>query len=120
MASRIPSYLRTYRKRCGLTQDEVAFLLGRQSGTKISRFERLARTPSLVTALACQVVFDIPAHELFPLIFAETERAVATRASQLADELRAAPGQHPSGLRRKLTSLKAIAERKGGAPPKDV
>ena len=74
MESRIPSYLRTYRKRYGLTQDEVAFLLGCQSGTKVSRFERLARKPNLETALACEVVFGIPAHELFPRAYAEVEK----------------------------------------------
>ena len=61
-APKIMSYLKTYRKKGGLTQDEVAFLLGCESGTKISRFEHRARQPNLETAFACQVVFGIPAH----------------------------------------------------------
>jgi len=112
MVPRIISYLRTYRKRGGLTQDEMAFLLGCQSGTKISRFERLARHPNLETALACQVIFGVPAHKLFPGVFAEVERTVTERARVLTSRLQAKPGQH-HGFRHKLAILSAIvAERK--------
>jgi transcriptional regulator with XRE-family HTH domain len=108
MVPRIISYLRTYRKRGGLTQDEMAFLLGYQSGTKISRFERLARQPNLETALACQVVFGIPAHKLFPGMFAEVEKTVTERARLLSNRLQAKRGQHHSGPRHKLAILSAI------------
>ena len=113
------SYLRTHRKRGGLTQNEMAFLLGCQSGTKISRFERLARRPNLRTALACQVIFGIPAHELFPGVFAEVEKHVSERARLLLDRLRADRKQDHTGLRHKLAVLKAIAaaaERKDWPP----
>jgi transcriptional regulator with XRE-family HTH domain len=113
MAPRIMSYLRTHRKRGGLTQDEMAFLLGCQSGTKISRFERLARHPNLETALACQIVFGVPAHELFPGVFAEVEKTVAERAHLLLGRLRAERGQG-SGLRHKLAVLKAIVHGSRG------
>ena len=94
----------------------MAFLLGCQSGTKISRFERLARQPNLETALACQVVFGIPAHKLFPGVFAEVEKTVTERARQLSVRLQGKPGPGDSGLRHKLAILRAIgAER----PPKD-
>jgi hypothetical protein len=61
----------------------MAFLLGCHSGTKISRFERLARHPNLETALACQVVFGVPAHKIFPGVFAEVEKIVIGRARLL-------------------------------------
>ena len=51
MPQPLPIYLRTYRKRGCLTQGELGFLLGSRSGTKISRYERLARTPTLKTAI---------------------------------------------------------------------
>jgi transcriptional regulator with XRE-family HTH domain len=109
MAPRIKSYLRTHRKKGGLSQDEMAFLLGYQSGTKISRFERLARHPNLETALACQVVFGIPAHKLFPGVFAKVEKTVTERARLLSDQLRSQRASGRSGLRNKLAILKAIA-----------
>ena len=113
MASRIHSYLRTHRKRCGLTQDELAFLLGCQTGTKVSRFERLARKPNLATTLACAVVFGIPAHELFPRAHADVEREVAERALALANCLRTGSGGETPRLRQKLASLKSIVSRAG-------
>ena len=113
MESKVPSYLRTYRKRNGLSQDEVAFLLGCQSGTKVSRFERLARKPNLETALACEVVFGIPAHDLFPRAYAEVEKTVTARARMLSNRLRAADHRELPRLRQKLASLKAIVGREG-------
>ena len=114
------SYLRTYRKRGGLTQDEMAFLLGCQSGAKISRFERLARQPNLETALACQVLFGVPAHELFPGVFAEVEKTVTERARQLMARLRTARGQSRSRLRRKLAVLSGPGSRAAPRPPNEA
>jgi hypothetical protein len=88
----------------------MAFLLGCQSGTKISRFERLARQPNLETALACQMVFGVPAHEIFPGMFAEVESLVTERARLLVSRLRAQREQHP-GVRQKLATLAAIDGR---------
>ena len=109
MEPRIKSYLRTHRKRGGLSQDEMAFLLGYQSGTKISRFERLARQPNLETVIACQVVFGIPAHKLFPGVFAEVEKTVTERARQLSARLQGKRGPGRTGFRHKLAILRAIA-----------
>src|SRR3954469_21756480 len=108
MESKIPSYLRTYRKRNGLTQDETAFLLGYQSGTKVSRFERLARKPNLETALACEVVFGVPANKLFPSVYADIEQRVNERARLLASRLQENTEDSPSKRKRKLKSLNAI------------
>ena len=111
------SYLRTHRKRGGLSQDEMAFLLGYQSGTKISRFERQARQPNLETVIACQVVFGIPAHKLFPGVFAEVEKTVTERARQLSDRLRAE--KRTPVLRHKLAILRAISDEKRERLPND-
>ena len=37
---KLENYLRTYRKRSGLTQREVAFLVGCRNGAQVSRYER--------------------------------------------------------------------------------
>jgi transcriptional regulator with XRE-family HTH domain len=98
----------------------MAFLLGCQSGAKISRFERLARQPNLETALACQVVFGVPAHELFPGVFAEVENTVTERARQLSSRVRAEHGQDHSSLRQKLAILSAIVGRGLPRPPNEA
>ena len=100
----------------------MAFLLGCQSGTKISRFERLARQPNLETALACQVVFGVPAHELFSGVFAEVEKTVTKRARLLSGRLQAKDRPGRPGLRHKLSILKEIAAAAESKqwPPKEV
>jgi transcriptional regulator with XRE-family HTH domain len=115
MASRkLPNYLRTYRKRAGLSQDEVAFLLGCQSGTKASRYERRTRKPNLETILAYEVLFGAPARELFAGIFENVEQATLKRPRILAQKLNAA--QADRVILRKLASLQAMGSPAGSEP----
>ena len=74
VSHKLENYLRTYRKRSGLSQDEVAFLLGCQNGTKVSRYERFARKPSLETLFAYEVVFGASARELFAGAYQKVEK----------------------------------------------
>jgi transcriptional regulator with XRE-family HTH domain len=87
----LKSYLRTFRRRWGFTQKELAFLLGLESATTVSRVEQLKRLPSLGSALACLIVFETTAIEIFPALFAEIREAVRDRANQLYEELQGDP-----------------------------
>jgi transcriptional regulator with XRE-family HTH domain len=87
MTSRLKSYLRYHRRRWGLTQRELAYLLGLKSDSAISRIERNVTQPSLTIALACQVLFDVSPLELFPGAFSQIEGAVAERAGELHERL---------------------------------
>jgi transcriptional regulator with XRE-family HTH domain len=92
MAHKLQNYLRTYRKRNSLSQDEMAFLLGCQSGTKVSRYERHARRPSLETLFAYEMVFAAPARELFAGVYQKVEKKIQNRAHLLTRKLsRATP-----------------------------
>ena len=62
---KLENYLRTYRKRSGLTQREVAFLVGCRNGAQVSRYEKRRRLPPLRMALACEAAFGVPVSELF-------------------------------------------------------
>ena len=66
--------------------------------------------------IACQVVFGIPAHELFPGVFAEVEKTVTERARQLSVRLQEERGPGSSGVRHKLAMLREIAAQR---PPND-
>jgi transcriptional regulator with XRE-family HTH domain len=84
MASRkLSNYLRGNRKRLGLSQDDVAFLLGCRSGSKVCRYERFVRIPGLDVAFAFEVIFGKPACEIFAGIFKEVEEKVVARAKAL-------------------------------------
>ena len=80
----LPNYLHANRKRLSLSQDEVAFLLGIQSGAKVCRNERFVRVPSLETAFAYEAIFQKPARELFSGIYQKVEKEVESRAKVLA------------------------------------
>lgn len=84
---RLPNYLRAHRKRMGLTQKDVAFVLGYISGTKISRHERYLREPCLRTALAYAALFQVPARELFAGIHEQVAAEVEKRARLLAAQM---------------------------------
>jgi transcriptional regulator with XRE-family HTH domain len=90
-SSQLPNYLRSNRKRLALSQDDVAFLLGTQSGAKVCRYERFVREPSLETALAYEVIFQRSASELFGGLYQKVEREVMARAKALADRGKANP-----------------------------
>ncbi len=104
----LPNHLRAARKRLALSQTDVAFLLGAESGAKVCRYERFAREPSLRTALACEALFQTPVSELFPGLYQPIEREVAARARVL---LRQAHCPHPTRQQlRRRTILATIAD----------
>ena len=114
MSNKVKSYLRTFRRRSGLTQAEVAYLLGAESGAKVSRYERLCRRPSFRTALELQAVFGIPAEDLLPIITADVERKIIARAHLLSRRLE----RHGDSARtkRKLRFLWSVTARGGAVP----
>lgn len=109
-SSQLPNYLLANRKRLALSQDDVAFLLGTQSGAKICRYERFVRVPSLETALAYEAIFKRSVSELFGGLYRKTEGAVAERAKTLIERTnRRKPNQQTTRRREALTDL-AIAQ----------
>jgi len=114
MSHKLQNYLRTYRKRSSLSQDEVAYLLGCQSGTKVSRYERHTRKPNLETLFAYEMVFAAPARELFAGVYQKVEKKIQNRAHLLTRKLsRATPTPMAT---RKLQILEAITSGSGIGP----
>ena len=116
MSQRLANYLLTYRKHAGLSQDEVAFLLGGRSGTKVSRYEQAARLPTLETALAYEAILGVPARELFTGTFAKVEKATKERAETLAREIRLSARRDLQLTKQKLTTLERVASSPGSEP----
>ena len=117
MASpQLPNYLRTNRKRLGLSQDDVAHLLGTGNGTTVCRHEQFDREPGLRAALAYEAVFRRPIRELFAGLYDEIEREVAGRAKKLVVKTASMkPGQRTA---RKRETLAKIAGVKSNKPQK--
>jgi transcriptional regulator with XRE-family HTH domain len=105
---KLDNYLRTYRKKLGLTQREVAFLLGCHSGAKVSRYERSGRIPSVRTIFAYEAIFQKPARELFAGIYDRAERETLRKIRILVSRLR--KRQESPVLARKIAVLRAVVE----------
>ena len=84
---KLGNYLRAYRRRWYLTQEELAFLLGYEGHPNIGRLEREERAITLAVAAACQTIFGVEPREMFPGFFESIEKKVIYRMHQLRDRL---------------------------------
>ena len=87
----LATYLRTHRKRAGLSQEDVAFLLGAMCGTSVSRHERGNRMPMLQTALMYEFVLGATVRQLYEGVFAQARFDVKKRARGLHASLARKP-----------------------------
>jgi DNA-binding XRE family transcriptional regulator len=109
--SQLPNYLRSHRKRLAFSQEDVAFLLGNQSGAKMCRYERFVREPSLEVALALAVIFRKPLEEIFAGAYRKAELKIAARAKALGYRLdRRRPGPQSTRRREALQALSALSK----------
>ena len=88
----LKSYLRVHRKKWGLSQDELAALIGTRSGATVSRLESLRRHPNLRTAFAVQIIFGESLEKLFPKVFDQVEDALMRRAYAMHEGLQGRAG----------------------------
>ncbi|MCH9051733.1 MAG: helix-turn-helix transcriptional regulator [Proteobacteria bacterium] len=107
------TYIRTCRKRSGLTQRDMGFLLSGRDGNSIYRYERGKQTPTLPVALACQIVLGLPVCELFIGIHEEVEAIIHKQARVL---LRRARFGKDKKTAQKIVTLKAILGTRRPAP----
>ena len=101
-----PCALRTHRRTWGLSQQELADILGFESPTQVSRIEHGKRTPLLETALACSTLFGVSLDELFPQFAAEIEEKLKERISRLHEG--SLHTTNPSGLRKREFLSRAL------------
>lgn len=83
----LPNYLRARRKSAGLSQEDIAFLLGFHS-SHICRYERFRRTPGFRIAVAFEVIFKAPIRTLFHGDYRAVEKFIRRRTKQLVFRLK--------------------------------
>lgn len=110
---KLENYLRMYRKKSGLTQRDVAFLLGCQNGAQVSRYEKRKRVPPLRTALACEAVFGAPVADLFAGMRQSVEKEIEKRLLALQTKLQGKAAEDGKKGEARLTAqkLRWLAER---------
>ena len=92
-------YLRTHRRIWGLTQPELASLLGLRSASHLSRIEHGKYAPKIEVAIACQVIFGIPPSAMFPQVYTLVEEEVVRNI--YGYHLALGSTSTPSGLRKR-------------------
>jgi transcriptional regulator with XRE-family HTH domain len=81
------SYLRSHRLKSGMSQRELAYLVGILSHQQVSQHERSTAVPSLIAAVAYQFVFGTPITELFPGLVESVKLNVDERLYRMQKEL---------------------------------
>lgn len=76
------------RRRLGLSQSELAYVLGHDSHGYVSMIESGSRTPLLAEVLVIELVFGIPAVTIFPRIRQAVGQSVSRRLKRLTADLR--------------------------------
>lgn len=87
MKHRSFNYVRTFRQRHALSEEELALLVNQRSASAVSYFELGDRVPNLEGALALQIVFGLAPREMFPGFFETVEEGVMGRAKQFHESL---------------------------------
>lgn len=102
-------YLRALRRRSAFSQEDVAFLLGAFTGTRVSRHETGVCAPPLDVALAYEVIFDVAIAEVYDDERARIAAEIGKRAKKLRESL--AHRIHDPLREEKRAALKRIISR---------
>ena len=87
LSTKLGSYLRTYRISTGLTQKDVAALLGMKTGSTISKTEKGKGIPPVLVLLGYCILFEVHPKDLVPKIFSNIEQAISAHAIEVAGQL---------------------------------
>ena len=100
-------YLRSLRSRSGLTQRELASILGLVAGVTVSRHEAESTMPILLVAFGYQVIFRASIEQLFPGVYEVVRQNIEDRLSDFEAELQqsSVKGRRAEIIARKLEWL---------------
>jgi len=83
MRRRTYSYIRANRRRWGLSQAELALLLGLSGAQAVSHIELAKRAPNARAIIGCTLIFGMPAPELLPTFHRDVEDGIVVAAQAL-------------------------------------
>lgn len=106
-SSSVGTYLRFLRRKSGLSQRELALILGSVTASQISRHERSIAPPSLLTAFGYQAVFRMSLSDIFPGLYHAVEDVIEERVNRFGSELNnsTAKGRAAAPIARQLEWL---------------
>jgi len=108
MPSKVPCYLRTLRKKWGLTQKELASLVPHCRRNRVSDVERGKILPRASELLAYALIFGFPSQAIFRKYAEDIEDAVMRVAAEF--DRRLTDDDSPSAAR-KIDFLEQLSNR---------
>lgn len=84
-------YIKRERRKWGLTQQDVARLIGVATRSHISALERGRVCPSAEVLVALQFLFGMAANDLFPQLYRRTQRKVLRNAAVILEAIKTNP-----------------------------
>lgn len=101
---KMESYLRYHRKKSGLTQREVAEVIGSIGPRQVARHENSKGAPSFFVAISYQIMFRTTVAELFPGLFETVSGDIEQRLSEMEQRLHQSTvkGRKAADIARKL------------------
>lgn len=100
--------MRVLRRRLGLTQGELGYVIGYEDETNVSRIENGIRTPLLTEVLMIELVFGVPAFVIFPEIRAAVGRQVSQRVKRIMGDLETSSAGHHRRVSYKTAQLTRV------------
>ena len=94
------NYLKSHRKKTGLSQRELALLIGYADEGQVSRHERSKSIPPLIVALSYEALFRVSVSVIFPGLFSALAERIEERLAGFEENL----GQR-DGRSRKANSI---------------
>jgi transcriptional regulator with XRE-family HTH domain len=77
------NHLLRARRRLGLGQKHVAYLLNHKTTDQVSRYEKGWRIPGLKMLLQLEIIYGVPARVLYEDLYEELRKEIENRASKL-------------------------------------
>lgn len=101
------SSIRYQRRKSGLTQREIAEILGTVRDQQVARHENTRALPSFLVAIGYEIVFRASIEELFPGAYETVRQGVEERLAEVKQRLResASKGRAAADVARKLEWL---------------
>lgn len=103
------NYAKTCRKKTGLSQNEVAYLLGLKSSHFISQTELGNEIPALSRCILYHILCDKQVDKIFPDLSEKFALDIFKRIAKLSKQLQ--KKRQSESVKRKIMNLDSIAER---------
>lgn len=100
----IGNFLRSHRRTSGLSQRELARIVGYLTPFQVARHEQSSAIPALLIAISYEVVFRVSLSEIFPGLYRSVETKIEEVLSNMEQELQecTAKGRKAAIIARKL------------------